>query len=139
MPLKKLRAEMGTDDFDVCFATRDFADALDHLATVLWQDLAVLWPRMKRHPIFTVSPFSDNSFGWLTYRDRALRLQRDEQPKALDNLAEQARLRNDFETARAITSVAEVMRAPQGSFSLHESSVQLIRETHRARKPMNPN
>jgi len=84
---KQLNAAMGTDAFpenDVGKATKNFVGALGHLANVLWQDLAVRHPNMKGHRIFTVSPFADNSFGWITYRDNAHRILRNERPKALE-------------------------------------------------------
>lgn len=127
---------MGTAAFptaDVCYATVDFADSLDHLAIVLWQDLAVLWPRMKKHRVFTISPFCDNEHGWFTFRDRALRLLKSAPPPKLQRELEQARLRNDHTTAKVLAAAIETYRAPTGQHDLHDGSpIRLIRETHRA-------
>lgn len=85
--------------------------ALRHFATVLWQDLAVLWPRMKKHPIFSQRPFSDNSFGWITFREKVALKVADSPSPELTEAAERARRRGDIMQAQVLSMVAKEARA----------------------------
>ena len=69
--LDALKALIGTEEFPerlVDHATRQFIELLEYLRVVYVQDLAVLWPRMKKHVVYTIPPF--NSLAFHDYREK---------------------------------------------------------------------
>jgi Transcriptional activator of glycolytic enzymes len=123
--LAELRAAVGTPAFpteDVCYATRDFIALLAHFATVLWQDLAVMWLDMEDNIVFTQHPFADNSVGWVEFRDKARAFVAACPSPALSIEAELARQRGDVRQAAVLEVVA---RECSGAGGAH------ARDTHR--------
>ena len=112
-------------------------EALDYCADVLWQDLAVLWPQIRNHRIFTVAPFADNTFGWIDYRNSALQTQQDSATQALSLEAELFHRQGNFEVARAMTVAVDAVKAAYsgapGGMSLQGAApIRLLRETRAA-------
>jgi hypothetical protein len=75
---------------------------LEHLAVVLWQDLAVLHPYMSDHEVFGTSPFADDSFGFYTFRDQLVARIAASPSAKVEAEAEAARRRGDIQTASVL-------------------------------------
>ena len=128
--LAKLRAELDTPAFptaDVDLATRDFFELLDHLAIVIWQDLSVA-DFMSRHVVFTKPPFSDDQFGFLTFRGKVRSAMRDAPSSHVEVAVFEARRDGDLRTARMLT---HLQRAIAGGPPGASTQSRIVTETHR--------
>jgi hypothetical protein len=146
--LGPLSAAMDTPTFPkerVGGATRGWVEVLEHLAVVLIQDLAVLHPKMKKHPVFGVAPFNDNTFGFFDFMDASKKAAQDAPAAGLQCTAEAAAERGDEHCAnfaREVLAGALAIRhgadgatraaVASSAMTLAESPMRRIREVHDA-------
>ncbi|KAJ8603432.1 hypothetical protein CTAYLR_003960 [Chrysophaeum taylorii] len=89
--------DFNKDDLDL--ATKQFVEVVEHLAVVLWQDLAVLYGKMKHFHVFSHAPFNDDAYGFLTFRQELLQAMTDQGANQLQRTAEAAQERGDEKCA----------------------------------------
>ena len=119
----------------VCGATRDYIEIMEYRAMVLWQDLAVLHPKMRNHPIFAVSPFNGNAHGFLDFKERQTAAVVAFPSLELGQAARDAQARGDLQTAdvlsKALPLFAGLANGPSSSF-MAGSPLRLLQEAHHA-------
>jgi len=93
---------------------REWIEMLEYLAVVLVQDLAVLYEKMKKHVVFSYEPFSDDTYGFFTYRESLFEAMRNNAATRLQQTAQNAHERGDERCAQFASDVLTSVGAMLG-------------------------
>ena len=133
----RLKREIGSEAFPLELldtATKDFIELLEYLAEVLWQDNAFIFMRgcMTQDPMFKLSPFNDNSFGFVDFVDELRSRMRSIPSAELISAADQAKIRGDAQTASVIEKILPFLSSSIAMSSTSVESERMMRDHVRA-------
>jgi hypothetical protein len=103
---------------------------LEYLAEVLWQDNAFIFMRgcMTQDPMFKLSPFNDNTFGFLDFVEELRSRMRSIPSAEVIDAADQAKIRGDTQTASVLEKFLPFLSSSIAMSSTSVESERIIRD-----------
>ena len=111
-------------------ATKDFIELMEYLAEVLWQDNAVIFKIgcMTHDPMFKLSPFNDNSFGFFDFVEELHSRMRSIPSAEVIHAADQAKIRGDTQTASVLEKFLPFLSSSIAMSSTSVESERCLRD-----------
>ena len=128
-----MKRDIGSDAFPLELldsATKDFIELTEYQAEVLWQDNALIFISgyMKQDPMFKLSPFNDNSFGFLDFVEELRSRMRSIPSAEVISAADQAKIRGDAQTASVLEKFLPFLSSSIAMSSTSVESERMMRE-----------